>query len=125
MKLNGLKFSIKIENSEELNSLVNEINSKLLELRNFEVMVKVEEDGGLAGIKKRGYLPEGEKILQEESRIAKENEKIIGINPESYIGAEILQQIRVICELRASINEIKVQTTDIVNRLNSLSRRSK
>ena len=53
-------------------------------------------------------------LLEIEANRAKENEKLIGIDPESYLGTEILKQSREIINLRREIREC---LTDITRRL--------
>ena len=54
------------------------------------------------------------------------NEILIGINPKSYLGIEILKQSREIIsqyhqitELKAEIKELKEMTTELISRLSS------
>lgn len=59
-----------------------------------------------------------QKILDKESEIAKEKEVLIGINPETYLGNEILKQSREIIALRSEVQEIKKMAAEIINCLN-------
>ncbi len=45
-------------------------------------------------------------ILQKEAEKAKESELLIGIDPESYLGKEILKQSREIIALRYEVREV-------------------
>lgn len=53
-------------------------------------------------IEQEEYVKE---LLEIEANRTKENEKLIGINPKSYLGAEILKQSREIINLRREVRE--------------------
>lgn len=65
-----------------------------------------------------------QKEVDKAIRTAVEKEILIGINPESYLGIEILKQSRAIInqyhqisELKAEIKELKEVTAELINRL--------
>jgi len=62
-----------------------------------------------------------QEILNKEIEIAEKNELLIGINPKSYLGAEILKQSREIMNLKFEIQEFKKMTAELISRLNEKS----
>ncbi len=68
----------------------------------------------------------GDVFLKKAIRSASKNETLIGIDPNSYLGIEILKQSREIIsqyhqirELKAEVKEIKEMTTEIISRLHN------
>lgn len=68
--------------------------------------------------KKNKLFRNTQKILEKEVEDAKKNELFIGIDPETYLGAEILKQSREIIQLRAEVEDIKRLMAELINHLN-------
>lgn len=60
-----------------------------------------------------------QKILTRETERAREKEILIGINPETFLGCEILKQSREIIGLREEVRELKKLTTELISRLDN------
>jgi len=59
-----------------------------------------------------------QEILEKEVEKAKKHELLIGIDPETYLGAEILKQSREIIQLRTEIHDMKRLMAELINHLN-------
>lgn len=58
-------------------------------------------------------------IIEKEITKAKEKEILIGIDPETYLGSEILKQSREVIQLRQEVYELKKMTTELISRLDN------
>ena len=102
-------------------SLVAIIGHKKEIMDNLKSVEKILEDVDISDYQKTNYIKaldyaimEIQRIVQEEhvkellekeANRAKENEKLIGIDPKSYLGAEILKLSREIVNLRGEVRE--------------------
>lgn len=56
-----------------------------------------------------------QQVLDKEAEIAKDKEILIGIDPKSYLGKEILKMSRVLCELRGEIHNLNLKLERIAD----------
>lgn len=61
-------------------------------------------------------------ILEQEAKRAEKNEILIGINPKSYLGQEILKQSREIIALRSVISDLTVEINKLKKEVHDINR---